>query len=66
MEIVADKGFLRIANEADRVAVASILFKNGYGVQTVRCKKNGKAYEYFVRYEKTNPDAITGVITSES
>lgn len=45
-------GYLRIANEADRVAVATILFKNGYRVSKVRQKRNGKAYEYFVKYER--------------
>ncbi len=45
-------GFIKIGNEPDRVAVASILFKNGYTVSMVRQKKNGKAYEYFVKYRK--------------
>ena len=39
---------LKIGNEADRVTVASILYKNGYEVKPVRRKKNGKSYEYFV------------------
>lgn len=42
--------YLRIANPADRVAVASILYNNGYSVQPVRRKKNGKSYEYLVKY----------------
>ena len=42
--------YLKIGNEADRVSVASILYKNGYSVSPVRKKKNGKAYEYFVAY----------------
>ena len=54
MDEFAKSGYLKIANENDRQAVASILFKNGYTVRTVRAKKNGKTYEYFVRYEK-NP-----------
>lgn len=54
MEEFAKSGYLKISNENDRQAVASILFKNGYTVRTVRAKKNGKTYEYYVSYEK-NP-----------
>lgn len=49
-------GYLRIANEADRAAVATLLFKNGYRVSQVRQKRNGKTYEYFVKYERIAPD----------
>ncbi len=42
--------YLRIENKADRVTVASILFDNGYSVQPVRRKKNGKSFEYLVKY----------------
>jgi hypothetical protein len=45
------QGYLKIGSEADRVTVASILYRNGYGVTPVRKKKNGKTYEYFVKYE---------------
>lgn len=31
--------YLRIANQNDRVTVASILYANGYSIQPVRCKK---------------------------
>ena len=48
-------GLLKIGNEADRVTVASILYKNGYSVSPVRKKKNGKTYEYFVSYEMRSP-----------
>lgn len=48
-------GLLRINNEADRVTVASILYKNGYSVAPVRCKRNGKTFEYFVKYELKGP-----------
>jgi len=48
---LGDRGYLKIGNEADRVTVASILYKNGYTTRPVRRKKNGKNYEYFVRYE---------------
>ena len=44
-------GYLRISNEADRATVATILYRNGYTVQNVRKKRNGKAYEYYVKYE---------------
>lgn len=49
-------GYLRIANEADRATVATLLFKNGYRVSQVRQKKNGKTYEYFVKYERIAAD----------
>jgi len=42
--------YLRIANQADRVTVASILYANGYSVQPVRRKKNGRSYEYLVKF----------------
>ena len=48
---LGDRGYLKIGNEADRVTVASILYKNGYTTRPVRRKKNGKSYEYYVRYE---------------
>ena len=49
-------GYIEIDNEPDRIAVASILFKNGYTASKVRQKRNGKAYKYFVKYEKKCPD----------
>lgn len=55
-----DAGCLRISNEADRVTVASILFNNGYSVQKLRRKKNGKTYEYFVKYEPADVDELPG------
>lgn len=51
---------LKIGNEADRVTVASILFKNGYEVKPIRCKKNGKTYEYFVGYRPDTPETQGG------
>ena len=60
MDDVANVGYLKISNEADRVTVASILFKNGYLVQPARFKKNGKAYEYYVKYEQLKPDSTNG------
>lgn len=51
---------LKIGNEADRVTVASILFKNGYTVSTARMKRNGKTYEYYVSCKKTSPDVDGG------
>ena len=44
-------GYLKISNKEDRAAVASILFRNDYTVGEVRRKKDGKAFEYFVKYE---------------
>lgn len=51
-----DIGLLKIGNEADRVTVASILFKNGYEVKTVRKRKNGRSYEYYVGFRPINFD----------
>lgn len=42
--------YLKIANQADRVTVASILYNNGYSVQPVRRRKNQKSFEYLVKY----------------
>lgn len=47
---IGDSGLLKIASEADRETVANILFRNGYTTSPVRRKKNGKAFEYFVKY----------------
>ncbi len=60
-----DTGFLRIASENDRTTVASILFNNGYTVKKVRRKKNGKTYEYFVKYELADVDDMPGGDCSE-
>lgn len=43
-------GFLRISNEADRITIAGILFKNGYSASPVRLKKNGRTAGYGIRY----------------
>lgn len=50
---VGARGFLRIANEADRVTVAAILYKNGYAVAPRRRKKSGSAnsWEQVLEYE---------------
>lgn len=50
MEDEKNVRYLRIENKVDRVTVASILFDNGYSVQPVRRKKNGKSFEYLVKY----------------
>lgn len=60
MAEVGEKGCLRIGNEADRVAVASILYKNGYTVRPVRRKKNAKSYEYFLSYKLNSLDDTEG------
>ena len=44
-------GFLKIGNEADRNAIAAILYRNGYTVSPTRKKRDGKSYEYYVKYE---------------
>lgn len=43
-------GILRISNEADRMTVVAVLYKNGYSVSPIRRKKNGRSYEYFIKY----------------
>ena len=32
------------------MTVVAILYKNGYSVSPIRRKKNGRSYEYFVKY----------------
>jgi hypothetical protein len=54
-------GMLRVKLEADRVAIASILYKNGYSVKPVRQRRNGSSYDYFVKYDLENPDATGGL-----
>lgn len=56
MEI--DKGLLKISTEADRLTVASILYKNGYTVTPTRLKRNGKSYEYFVQYSMEKKEGV--------
>ena len=55
---VGARGFLRIANEADRVTVAAILYKNGYAVAPRRRKKSGSAnsYDQILEYEMRAKD----------
>ena len=58
-------GLLKIGNEADRVTVASILYKNGYEVKPIKVKKNGKAYEYFVGFRPVAPADMQGGTDNE-
>lgn len=54
---IGDKGgYLRIASEADRCTVVSILFKNDYTVRPVRTQKNGRSYEYWIRFDRKTKD----------
>ena len=57
---LGDVGYLRIGNEDERVNVSGILVKNGYTVSIVRQKKNGKAFDYFVKYELKEKDLKDG------
>ncbi len=66
MDEIGDSGYLKIANEADRATVAGVLFRNGYTVRTVRNKKNGKTYEYYVKYDKQPLDISSGGGPDES
>ena len=50
MEKKSQMHYLKIGSEADRVTVASILYKNGYSVQPVKQKKDGRSNEYLVKY----------------
>lgn len=50
MEKNSQTFYLKIGSEADRVTVASILYKNGYSVQPVKQKKDGRSNEYLVKY----------------
>ena len=65
METEKDVRYLRIENKADRVTVASILFDNGYSVQPVRRKKNGKTPEHLVKYRVGKRDIEEEVDTPE-
>ena len=49
-------GYLKIPNKDQRITVASILFEHGYTVSMARTKKNGKTYEYYVKYEIAQMD----------
>lgn len=60
VENVTTSGTLKISNEADRVTIASILYKNGYAVKPFRFKKNGKSYEYCVQFSLENPETTGG------
>jgi len=41
---------IKVANGEDRLIVGKILLDNGYKVQIERKRKNGKTYEYYIRY----------------
>jgi len=43
-------GFIKLPR-GDIDAVANILFKNDYACSVVRRKKDGRSYEYFLKYE---------------
>ena len=59
---IGDAGYLRVENATDREVVGNILFKNGYTVSQMRQKRNGKSYEYFIRYELRGRDIVTDKI----
>ncbi len=65
MKKLVSKGCLKIGNEEDRRAIAALLFKNGYTVSTVRCKKNEKTFEYFVKYELVGTEKGVDVTEAE-
>ena len=53
-------GYLKISSKEDREAVAAILFRNDYTVGIARRKKDGKSFEYFVKYEMRDRDMEDG------
>lgn len=57
-----NSGTLKISSEADRVSVATILFKNGYAV-TPRRVKNGKRTEIYIDYSRPGETAAESDIT---
>ncbi len=52
-------GLLRIANEADRATVATILFKNGYTVTLKRIKTGSRKAEMYVEYGRPGETTAT-------
>ena len=60
VEGIGVRGYLEIAKEEDRLAVATILFKHGYSVSPKRVKKDGKSYKYLLYYEKKSLDRLEG------
>lgn len=48
---IGDTGYLRIDGSEERIKVAAVLLQNGYTVSVVRRKRNGKSFEYFLKYE---------------
>ena len=51
---------IKVANEDDRVEMGRILLKNGYRVCLERKRKNGKSYEYYVRYGMSDEEFDKG------
>lgn len=47
------KNRVKIGAADDRLAMASILLKNGYAVQITKSERDGKkSYDYYVEYEE--------------
>ena len=59
-ELDWSEGLLSINNEEDRIAVLTILAKNGYTVSIARKKKNGRSFQYFVKYEMIDQEIKEG------
>ena len=60
-EIPTKLGYLKLGNDEERAAVASILFKNGYTVRTVKKKRDGKSYDKLVEFELRATDVLEEV-----
>lgn len=50
---------LKIAAEIDRVAVAGVLIRNGYRVETAK-RKQGKCYQYYLKCELLDSIVLPG------
>jgi len=57
-EIPTKLGYLRLANDDERAAVATILFRNGYTVRNVKRKKDARSYEKLVEFELQTTDIV--------
>ena len=66
MDSLTETGYLKISNIEDRNKVAAILYANGYNVSPCRVKKNGKSFEYLIKFRLSNPDDEAGGLKYES
>lgn len=60
---LAERGYLDIPKEEDRLAIAAILYKYGYTVSPKRVRKDGRSFKYLVFYEKQGQDVLEDDVT---